>query len=48
MKQDFLDPMSAAKALTRCLLNEADKLYPSTRKSMQVEYKLRNGIFFRS
>jgi len=40
--------MSAAKALTALVLNEADKVRPVSRKQMQAEFHLRNGIFSRS
>lgn len=48
MKQIFLDPLAAAKALTACVLNEADMVYPDSRMNMQAEFHLRNGIFSRS
>ncbi len=48
MKKDFLDPLSAAKALTACVLNEADNVNPGCRMSMQGEFRLRNGVFNRS
>ena len=48
MDKIFLDTMAAAKSLKSLVLNEADKVNPDCRMSMQAEFHLRNGVFNRS
>ncbi|MBQ0019128.1 MAG: hypothetical protein KBT39_01225 [Bacteroidales bacterium] len=48
MNQKFLDPMEAAKRLTIMVLKQADMVYPDSRRAMEKEFQLRNGIFYRA
>lgn len=48
MNQKILDPMEVAKRLTAMVLNLADLVYPDSRRAMEKEFKLRNGIFNRA
>lgn len=48
MNQKFLDPMEAAKRLTIMVLNKADQVYPDSRRTMEKEFQLRNGVFYRA
>lgn len=48
MNQKFLDPMEAAKRLTIMVLNQAEMVYPNSRRAMEKEFQLRNGIFNRA
>lgn len=48
MTKMILDPMEAAKRLTIMVLNQADLVYSDARRTMEKEFQLRNGIFYRA